>query len=181
MSLTAGQLAAIKADITANADLNSKPNNSDGNDAIAKLYNLPASPVYNVWSTAVARAEIYNKTSPDGTSWDWTFYKNQSVTEQNAWTQMFMGDAANFGQVNLRVGIGKIFTSAAAVNRDHALSMGRRTCTRLEKLLAVAVVSPPANTGNNSANPRGSSTNPDVLAFEGAIDYLAIEQARNLP
>ena len=175
------QLAAVKADIIANGDLNSQPNNSDGAFEIARLYNLAASPAYNVWGTSISRATIYNQISSDGTTWDWTTYKNQGATEQNAWVQMFMGDAANFGQLNLRAGIGKIFTGSAGANaqRDHCLASGRRTCTRLEKLLAVAVTSPPANTGNNTGTARGSTTNPDVLTFEGLIDYPTIEIARN--
>ena len=181
MPLTTAQLQAIKADIIATPELNAHPNNSDGNFEIAKLYNKPADPDYYVWSSSVARASIYNNAGDGGSLWDWTIYKGQAVSEQNAWVQMFMGDAANFGKVNLRAGIGKIFTGSAQQNaqRDHILSLGRRKATRLEKLLALAVVNPPANSGNNTGNARGSTTNPDELGFEGAVNLNEIEQARN--
>lgn len=179
MTLTAPQKATVKAAILADNTLSSKPNNSDGNFEIARQLNLAASPAYWVWRTNVSRQEIYNNTSDVATTWDWTFYKNQSATEQNAWVQMFMGDQANFAQVNLRAGIGKIFTAGASVNRDHALAVGRRTCSVIEKLLAIAVASPPANTGNDGiAGNRGKTTNPDVMTFEGAITGDDVESAR---
>lgn len=180
MTLTASQKVTVKAAILADNTLNSKPNNSDGNFEIARLMNLPASPSYWVWRTNVSRAEIYNITSDVATTWDWTLYKNQSATEQNSWVQMFMGDQASFAQLNLRAGIGKIFTAGSSGQRDHCLAVGRRTCSVIEKLLAITVTSPPANTGNDGiVGNRGKTTNPDVMTFEGNITNDDIESARN--
>src|SRR4051812_39957110 len=127
MSLSPSAKSTIKAAILADPTLSAKPNNSDGNFEIANAMNAAASPAYWVWRTNVSRSEIYNNTSDLATAWSWTVYKGQAAVEQNAWTQMFMGDQANFAQVNLRVGVAAIFTAGASVNRDHALAIGRRT------------------------------------------------------
>ncbi len=168
MPLTSANLTAIKADIAANSDLNSKPNNSDGAFAIAALYNLPAAVDHWVWRTNVSRADVYNTQDFEGGNWNWTTYKNQGATEQNAWVQMFMGDQADFSQDNLRAGIAAIFTGSApaTAQRDHILSVGRRKATRIEKLLASGT---------------GSTASPAKMGFEGKVTYTDIETARNLP
>jgi len=181
MSLTPSQLTIIKNYILSVPALAAQPNNSDGNFFIANALNQIASPNYWVWATDVSREDVYNTTSDLATTWNWTTYKNQSVTEQNAWTQIFMGDQANFAQLNVRVGIGSIFTGSAAANnqRDHCLNVGRRLATVVEKLLSTAVVNPPANTGNNAAAALGGTTNPAVMGFEGNISSDEVEAARN--
>jgi hypothetical protein len=85
--------------------------------------------------------------------------------------------------MNLRAGIGKIFGGSAGQNaqRDHCLAVGRHKAKNVEKLFATAVVSPPANSGNDAGQPRGSTLNPDVMGFEGNVTYQEVEQARNLP
>lgn len=165
--LTPAQLQTLKAAILADNALNSQPNTGDGNSAIAAALNLTASPSYWVWRTNVTRADLYHGTSPDGTTWNWTTYKGQSVTEQNAWTQMFMGDTANFALANLRAGVAAIFTGSAPQNaqRDHCLSVGRRLATRGEQVLATGT---------------GSPASPAVMGFEGSLTYQDVEMARNV-
>lgn len=177
-ALTPAQLQAIKTDIAANTatvqfggeavQIRNLPLNDDANFAIAAWYNGVAAPDFWVWRTNVSREEIYNSTSPDATTWNWTTYKNQAVAEQNAWVQMFMGDRANFSQPNLRAGIAAIFTGSAQANaqRDHCLAMGRRKATRAEKLLATGT---------------GSSGTPATMGFEGNLSFGQVSQARNLP
>lgn len=166
MALTDAQKALIKADILANPDLNAFPNNLDSNYEIARLYGLTASPEFYVWRTDVTRAEIYHETSGDGTTWNWTTYKNQGATEQNAWVQMFMGDRANFAKPNLRAGIAAIFTGSAQANaqRAHCLAMGRRLAKRGEKVLASGT---------------GSAASPATMGFEGNLSVDDVESARN--
>lgn len=152
--LTTAQKEALKTNIQANSDTNQLY--IDGNlSGLADLYNAPASPAFWVRRTNVSRQEIYNNVSADGTSWDWTIYKGQGVAEQNAWTQMFMGDQADFSKPNLLAGIGKIF-GISNVNTLHSLAIGRRQATRLEKLL--------------STGP-GTTATPATMFFEGTIDY----------
>ncbi len=136
--------------------------NQDQATAVAGWYNQVATPAFVVWRTNVSRSEIYNKTSDEATTWDWSKYKAQSVTEQNAWTQMFMGDLADFSQANLRAGISNIFTSASAVNATHAFAVGKRSATFLEKQLAAGT---------------GSLASPAVMGFEGSINWPEVLQA----
>lgn len=172
MPLTTQQKATVKTWLDANAV-------GQSDDAAALLLNAKASPDYWAWRTSVSRSEIYNLISDAPSSWDWTFYKNQSATEQNAWVQMFMGDQADFSKMNLRGGIGKIFTAGASVNRDHAFAIGRRTVSVLEKLFVVAVTSPQSNSGNDGVvGNRGKVTNPDVMGFEGTINAQTVSDIR---
>lgn len=178
MNLTSGQLTTLKNDIVANTftidfggsqvQIKDLPNSPDANVEIANWYNGFPAVDYWVWRTIVQRIDIYNTTSDAATTWDWTLYKNQSVTEQNAWVQMFMGDRADFSKTNLRAGIGKIFTAGSTGNRDHSFAIGREKATRVGKLLSVAITSPPANSGNDGiANNRGKTSNPDLVGTNG--------------
>lgn len=163
MVLTTAQLQTIKAHILASPDMSTKQPNEDGAFAIRDLFSLIAVPDFFVWRTDVTRASLYNDTSGDGTTWDWTIYKGQSATEQGAWTQMFMGDRADFSKVNLRAGIAKIF-GANNANNTHCLAMGRRQATRIEKLLASGT---------------GSTASPATMTGEGLITIQQIVDARN--
>jgi hypothetical protein len=162
--LTSAQLQTLKTNILATPEAESLYVNGDL-IALANYYNSTASPDYWVWRTKVTRADIYNSVSPDATTWNWTTYKSQSVTEQNAWTQMFMGDEADFSKKNLRDGVAAIFTGSAPqlAQQTHVLAMGRKKATRLEKLFAVDT------TGSGAG--RGISTDPDTMVVEGIIDY----------
>lgn len=157
MALTPEQRTALKNDILANPD--ALAIYTDGNlTALADLYNAPASPSYWVWRTNVTRADLYHSTSVDGTTWNWTTYKGQNVSEQNAWVQMFMGDEADFSRANLRAGVAAIFSGSAQANaqRDHCLAIGRRIASRLEKVCAAGA---------------GTSVSPSMMTFEGALSF----------
>lgn len=158
----------------------SADSSSDNLQRAADWYNSQVSPAYWVWRTSVSRSNIYTTITDGGSVWNWTTYKNQSVTEQGAWVQMFMGDAMSMGQLNNRQGIASIFTGSAQANaqRDHCFAVGRRTCSNLEKLFAVAVANPPANTGNDGVvGNRGKTTNPDLLTLESTINGSDIYDA----
>lgn len=168
MALSPAQLATLKAAILADATLNAFPNTQDGAFSIAELMNTTNPAVdFWVWRTSVSRAQIYKETSPDATTWNWTTYKNQAATEQNAWVQMFMGDAADFSQDNLRAGIAAIFTGSAQANaqRDHCLSVGRKKATKTEKTFATGT---------------GSTVSPGKVTVT-SVNYIDVFTARNLP
>ncbi len=158
--MTPAQLATLKTHILADqvlAAMTSGPGTDYG--AIAAALNLNAAPNFYVWRTDVARAQVYNDTSVENTTWDWTVYKNQSVPEQNAWVQMFMGDQANFSQDNLRAGVAKIF-GAANAQTAHVLAIGKRLAKRAEKVLA---------TGTGSVG-----TPAKLSSFEGEVSIADI-------
>lgn len=155
--MTPEQKATLKTHILANQDTATLY--ADGNlDGLANLLNAVAAPNFWVWRTNVTRAELYHGTSPDGTTWNWTTYKAQSVPEQGAWVQMFMGDQANFALPNLRAGVAAIFsgTGAQAAQRDHCLSMGRRLASRVERVLATGT---------------GTAVSPGTMTYEGVVPY----------
>ena len=65
--MTPAQLTTLKAAIVANATWNAFPLNTDGAFAIAKLLNVTASPVQNLWRTNVPVADVFDAI-------DWTKY-----------------------------------------------------------------------------------------------------------
>jgi hypothetical protein len=181
MRLTLAQKQALKAYLDAN---HAALNDEDAANAV----NAIASPAYWVWRSSISRSDVYHKPSATGSFWDWSTYKAQSQGEQGAWTQMFMGDTGPCGLVSFRQGVTAIFTGtgAQATQRAHCFAAFRRQATVAEKLFAVAVVSPPANTGNDAGQPRGSDANPDNLGtgddgrpVEGNLTAADVSQARN--
>ena len=167
MLLTAQQKATVKAAIL--ADVGVSQTFIDGNTpGVADYMNANASPAFWVWRTNVTREEVYtlqNDLPVSGAQtgfWEWTTYKNQAVAEQNAWVQMFMGDTANFSRLNLRDGVGKIFTGSAAANaqRDHCLAIGRRLASRVEKILATGT---------------GSTASPGTMVVEGPLTATDVQ------
>lgn len=174
MTLTTSQLQTLKAYIDANlAGLQ--------DEQVAMALNLPASPDYFAWKSSLLRADLYHQTSVEGTTWSWDTYKAQTQGEQGAWTQMFMGDSGPIGNLNFRQGILSIFSGSGAqtTQRNHCFAAGKRKTTVAEKLLALPVINPPANTGNNTALARGNIGNPDNLGFEGNITAANVSQANN--
>jgi len=147
--------------------------NPDNAQDIANWYNLNASPNYLVWRSSLSRAEVYHTNGTkasdgSGTIWNWNTYKAQSATEQNAWTQMFMGDTAPISLMNFRNGVDAIFSGSAQqiAQRDHIFGVGRRLATNGEKVFVTAITTgATANNGNEIAQARGSLRNPDQLGF----------------
>lgn len=175
MPLTNAQLQTLRTYLDAN--LPAFPDE----EAAAEL-NKVAEPDYHVWKSTLSRAEIYHQTSLAGTTWNWDTYKAQTQGEQGAWTQMFMGDAGPVGNLNFRQGILAIFSGSGAqtTQRNHCYAAGKRKATVAEKLLSIAVLNPPANTGNDTGQARGNIANPDNLGFEGLIRASDVSAARNL-
>lgn len=170
------QFAALKSNINTNntqlfQDFKANPGDSELQQQIANFYNALNSPDYWVWKPTISRADVYHKLGPDATFWDWGTFKTQSAGEQGAWAQMFMGDVGPIGLTNFRSGVLAIFSGsgAQATQRTHVFAAGRRKATVAEKLFAVAVSNPPANTGNASGDARGATTNPDNLVVDGLL------------
>jgi hypothetical protein len=164
MNLTQANLTTLKNAILAETNPAFVTLRTAGDqDGMTAWYN-GASTLY-CWRTNVSRIDIYNNTSAEATTWSWTFYKNQSVTEQNAWVQMFMGDQADFSQANLRTGISQIFTSASAANATHALAIGKRLALLGEKVFASFV-------GGN-----GAQATPGTFGLQGNISAQNISDA----
>ncbi len=164
LTMSLAQQQTLATYINANPDLSALPNAEEANLTVASLLNTTATPTYWVWRTDVTRSDIYNETSVDGTTWSWQTYKGQTQGEQGAWTQMFMGDRANFAKPNLRAGVSNIFGVGNA-QTTHCFAIARRAATRFEKLFAV---------GN------GAAATPSTMALEGNVLGNQVGDARNL-
>lgn len=181
--LTAQQLQTIKADIAANADMNTLPDNSDGAFEIARLYNLPSTT--DVWRTDAPTKAIfdainwsaYTPTDAPDTS---ALYTNRILsiqTKQMNLQNMLQGrETIDASKANIRAGLRDAVialpsgTGGAAVTAGGAsgatvLAACIRKATRLEKLLS----SGPVTTGSTSAN---------LMGFEGSVSYQDIEAAK---
>lgn len=178
--MTPAQNAAIKADITANGDLNSQPANGDGCFEIARLYNLPATPDFYVWRTNVPTAEVFDQVqwakltptdAPDGTlAWQCRSLACQGK-QFNLQTILTGREKIDASKPNIRAGFQDALTNVpssaggatqpAGWNQlQQALS---RKATRLEKLLATGT---------------GSQGSPATMGFEGTVNYTDIGAVR---
>lgn len=152
--LSPAQRATLKTNILATPAALQLYQNGDL-QGLADFYNALAAPAFIVWRTDVTRSQIYHQVSAESTSWSWQTYKAQSQGEQGAWTQMFMGDSADFSLPNLRAGVENIF-GAANAQTVHCKAIAKRSARVLEKLLAVGT---------------GSTPTPATMTFEGEIPY----------
>ena len=175
--LTGPQLATLKANITASADLvqagtadcsafvgvavNAVPNDSDGNLCLSRVYTLTASPPFTVWKTAVPQDQVgraFNTTELAGLS----SLNTQRLQNIEAWFDTFnpslTGDRAFFDD---------IFSGAGGTNtRAALLILWKRLVNRGERIYATG-------TGSNAV--------PGLLVVEGAISDSDINTARSLP
>ena len=169
--MTPAQLLILKNDILADPPLNSFPNNSDGNTAIAMLYALTALPDFWVWKTRLTKGECTQVVSVDGTAFAWTGtgFIARSAGERDCWNAQFDSGWCNPSLPNVRQAFQDIFSGATApapANRTHLLAVSRRRATRIEQLLATGA---------------GSTASPATMSFEGALTYQDVQAARDLP
>lgn len=156
--LTAAQKVVVKADITANSDLNSQPNSSDGNFEIARLYNLLAAPIFRVWRTNVSTAEVKKAIS-------WTEFIGRTAGERDAFALMISNHIVNSSDPNVRGGFSDIFSGPSGLtSRTNLTNVSKRDSTRIEKVLATGT---------------GSEAVPATMGFEGGISGFDVEDARN--
>jgi hypothetical protein len=178
MALTPAQRIILRADIQADATLNTLPHNSNSADQIVAAYNADASPAFWVWRTSISKVEYVNSTSVDGTVFSYvgTGFITRSAGEQAAWRDMFDngGNAVNPSLPQVRQAFLDIFSGAVApapANRTHLATMSRRRATRLEKLFAVASSGPGTGTGA-----LGATGNPGALVVEGLLSSAEADQ-----
>lgn len=159
MSLTAAQLATLKADIIADPILNAKPNNSDGAYDIAAAYNLQASPNFTVWKSLVAiqsTGQAFNGTELAGLT---TLNNTRLQT-----VAQYLPGGYNAALADVRQFFNDIWSGAGGTNtRANLLALWKRLATRGEKLYAVGT---------------GSDPSPATLVFEGLITVQDVLTAR---
>ena len=186
MTFSANQIIAINADILANPDLNIWPKGSDGDFEIALLYNMDASPVFQVWKTNASVQDIFNAI-------DWTKYTPTdapestgiytaramaiNVKQMNLQNMLIGRDTVNSSFTNIRAGLrdaviqlpsgtGGAMVAAGGASGATVLTACLRNATRLEKLLSIGS----ATTGTITAN---------LLGYEGQVSYFDLDIVRN--
>ena len=177
MALTSAQLTTWKADIASNVNtvtwqgaptaINALPTTTDAYDAIAKWYNLLASPDYTPQDT------------PDNTV-TWT---NNSLACQGKQfnLQILLQGKTTFdaSKINLRAGLNDATTSlpsgAAGASKSggwtNILPILRRKASNIEKLFATQT----SGVGVNSGDALGATTNPALMGFEGTVTFRDLE------
>lgn len=181
--LTPAQLATLKADILANGDTNTQPNNSAGNLAIQALYNAPSAT--DVWQTAVSVPSIFDaidwsKFTPVDAADSTVTYTNRLMliqTKQMNLQSMLQGRATvDASKANLRAGLRDAVIALPAGAAGAAVTAGgaggstvltacTRKANRFEKLFATTQ----ATTGPVTAN---------LLVIEGTVSIDDIQAAR---
>lgn len=132
MSLTANQLAALKASIDTDPAFDALKTTPDGRFAIAEAYNLPASPAWVIWRTRVTRSKILQN------GFDWTRLDNLSVGKARVWSDIFVDGVINPSKPNVRVGIESVWvgTSADLAVRAAVYTHCKQNATRAQKLFS---------------------------------------------
>lgn len=189
MSLTTQQKAALKAAILADPVLNAFTNNSDGNDAIARLLNEPASPPFIVWRTDAQVSDIF-----DAVTWDRytpvdaadtsALFTNRALliqTKQMNLQNMLIGrEFINAARPNIRAGLRDAViaipsgangagVSAGGAGGSTVLNACTRNATRAEQIFANA------SAGSDTTGPVTAR----VMGREGPVNYDEVGDARN--
>jgi hypothetical protein len=194
MALLDSQLAALKAAILADPVLSQLDGSADSNEAIAAAFSLDADPDYYVWRTDVPVESILdaitwaNYTPADAAD-NTVTYQNRAMlcqTKQINLQLMLQGRSTfDAGKPTLRGGLNDATTNIPSGASGASRSGGwaailptlKRKARRVEKLYSAAG----SGVGNVGGDARGASTNPDVLAYEGALGRDDVDRARNLP
>ena len=160
--LTEQQLATLKADILADPVLSQWAATGYMAQEIAQAYNTEASPVFVVWKTSVAWADVM------GNGMDWTRVDNLSVGKSRIWEWMFIDGVMNPSKPNIRAGIDASWVGTAAdlAVRAMVYTHCKRNASRIERILSTGT---------------GSMAVPATMGYEGVITYQDVEAALQLP
>ena len=164
MALTPQQLAALKADILADPTLSAYPMDSDGAFAIAAVYNTPTAAFY-AWRTSISADALRIAALNGAAEMD-----NLEAGKRDALFWMLAGTVnpslAPTRQAFLDLTANRTGGFVATALRAALSSAGKRTCNRIEKLLATGT---------------GTEGSPATMTFEGSITYTDVIEARQLP
>lgn len=158
MALDPSLYATMKADIAANPDLDSQPNNLDGAFEIARLYNLTGVPDFVVYKTLVSIGDVGK--SINGVEWG-----NLSTANTNRLSSVssYLFEGVDPSRADIRALYDDIF-SVGGVTMTSLAALWRRLATRVETLYATGI---------------GTDIDPGLLTFEGVVTPTDVLQARN--
>ena len=163
--LTLSQRQALKADIAADGTLSQLTHTADNAFAIALAYGQFVVPDYLVWRTSVEVTEIMLN------GFDWTRVDNLSVGKARIWAWMTALGTINPSKQNIMAGIDATWVGTAQdlAVRAAVYTHCYRYCRRIEKLFATAT--------SGGSGTRGSTANPDMMGYEGTIEYQDVLDA----
>ncbi len=155
--LTVEQRTVLATDITNSPEFAAVPHNENGAYAIAEAYNLPTAE-FVVWKTSVNIDEIMRN------GIDWARVDNLSVGKARVWDWMSRLGSFNCSKANIRAGIDATWVGSAPdlAVRAKVYTHCKRLATRVEKLFATGA---------------GTTGDPGLLVFEGAINYRDVADA----
>lgn len=166
--MTEQQYQKLKTDITIThqSEFAADVANSDF-QKISDAYNALASPAFWIWKSILTPKDVYELTTQDGTTWDWSTYQAQSVQERDAWNTMMSPGTINPSLAQVRAAFTKIFggTGAPATQRTHLLTISRRQARRIEALLYITTLGD------------GSPANPANAGYEGLCTFQDVYKA----
>lgn len=150
--MTPEQLNDLRTDVLGNPDTLALYNAGD-RAGLADAYNAPANPAYWVWRMQVPREEFEED---DG--FNWTVVDNLSTgSKYRIWEWMFGAKGyINPSKANIRAGIAATWVGNAQLLAVQAMVLAKckRQALRVEKFFATGL---------------GTSANPSVLGYEGAV------------
>lgn len=179
--MTPAQLTLIKAVITADPALSNLSTSGNDSDIIATALNTAASPDYWVWQTSTSVQSIFDAVnwsnmtpsdSPDGT----TVWTNRALACQgkqfNLQTMLSGREQISSNKPSIRAGLQDALTSLPSGIGGALRSGGwanvqtsmQRKATRAERALI--------------ASGAGTQASPAILGFEGALNYIDVQDAR---
>lgn len=194
MNFTEAQLQTLRTWLDANAD-------GLDDEAAASALNATASPDYWVWRNDVPAGEIFDlitwanytpADAPDSTA-TWTNRSLACQGKQFNLQTMLIGSNGSLdcGKPGIRAGLNDATTALPSGAGGQSRSGGwanivaaiRTKATVAEKLFGAVAT----GTGNNGANPRGDTTNPDNYGtgaggaiLRGLVTSGNVSEARNL-
>jgi hypothetical protein len=158
-ALTPAQTATLRTSILADPAL--APlcvSSGDGPFDIAAAYNLPASPAFIVWKTAVPNEQIGD--AMNGTEIAGLSSLNMQRLQVLA---AYSGGTQNPSRFDRRDAFDRVFSGAGgAITRPALLALWKRTTTRAERLFATGT---------------GTDAVPGLLTFEGTLTVADVQAA----
>jgi hypothetical protein len=160
-ALTNEQKVVLQNFVATNQALNQIPHTGEGAYALSDALKVLSSPTFIVYKTSVKKSTYTNETSPIGTTFNWSGaggYISRSQGERDAWVEVFNeDDLVNPSKSNIILAFNDIFSGSgvgAVNNRNHILSLSKRTANILEKLFATGT---------------GSDASPAIMTIEGSL------------
>jgi len=150
--LTSAQQVTLKADILADAALNTLPPNSDSAFEIARVYNLDAAGTYIVWRGSMPVVEI------EQNGFAWSSLDSVPEAKYRIWARLTAPGFINPTKANVRQGIQDFcrdsINQPIVALRDSILPHLKEQASRVEKLFATGA---------------GTNVSPSVKEFEGPL------------